>query len=110
MASFAEITAVAIYDNMVKVAANEAIILLVVLSKALYAPPFKGRAPTTSPYIFRKRKRTNETISKVIHAYCPAKAIAKAETYKTEELMSLPQIAVASNSFSFLNIFVFIYV
>ena len=32
----------------------------------------------------------------------PAKAMAKADTYKTEELISFPQIAVADNSFNFL--------
>ena len=102
MASFAEITAVAIYDSKVSVAANEAVDLLVVFKSALYAPPFRGKAPTTSPYIFLNRNNTKETISKVIHAYCPAKAMANAETYKTDELISLPQMAVADNSFNFL--------
>ena len=31
----------------------------------------------------------------VIHVYCPAKPIARAETYKTDELISFPQIVVA---------------
>ena len=49
MASLAEITAVAIYESSVKVAANDAVLLLVVFKRALYAPPFNGKAPTTSP-------------------------------------------------------------
>ena len=49
MASFPEITEVAMYDSNVNVAANEAVALLVVFNNALYAPPFSGKAPTTSP-------------------------------------------------------------
>ena len=48
-ASLAEITAVAIYDKTVKDAASEAVDFLVVFNNALYAPPFNGNAPTTSP-------------------------------------------------------------
>ena len=47
--------------------------------------------------IFRNKKSTNDTISNVIHAYCPANEFANAETYKTDELISLPQIAVDAN-------------
>lgn len=73
--------------------AKEAIDLLVILNNALHAPPFKGKVPTTSPYIFLKKKGTRETISNVMQAYCPAKAMAKADTYNTDEFMSFPQIA-----------------
>ena len=48
VASLAEITAVAMYERMVRHAAMEAWYLLVVLSSALYAPPLSGSAPTTS--------------------------------------------------------------
>ncbi len=111
MASFAEITAVAIYERMVSVAASEAVDLLVVFKSALYAPPFKGKAPTTSPYIFLNRKRTAPTISSDNHAYCPEYIIASADTYKQDELISFPEMAVAASSFSFfllLSIFRFI--
>ena len=95
----------AIYDRIVSVAASEAFDFVVVLSRTLYAPPFKGRAPTTSPYIRLKRNRMPATMSKDIHANCPAYKIAKADTYKTLEEISLPQMAVASSSLSFLAAF-----
>jgi len=43
-------------------------------------------------------------MSNVTQAYCPAKAIARAETYNTEELISLPQIAVADSSLIFFDL------
>ena len=49
MASLAEITAVAMYERIVRQAATDALLLLVVLSNTLYAPPLSGKAPTTSP-------------------------------------------------------------
>ena len=57
------------YDRSVKVAAKEAVDLLVVFNKALYAPPFKGKAPTTSPQIFLNKNKTADTINNVTHAY-----------------------------------------
>ena len=55
-----------------------------------------------SATIGKYKKSTDETINNVTHAYCPAKAIAKADTYNTDELISLPHIAVAANTFNFL--------
>ena len=46
-------TAVAMYERMVRQAGMEARDLLVVFSRALYAPPFKCKAPTTSAYMDR---------------------------------------------------------
>jgi hypothetical protein len=37
-------TAVAMYESIVRQAASEALALLVVLRSTLYAPPFSGRA------------------------------------------------------------------
>ena len=99
-------TAVAIYDKIVRHAATDALLLLVVFSRTLYAPPFKGNAPTTSLYIFLNKKSTSATISSAIHAYCPAYMMVSADTYKQEEVISLPQIAVAGNSLSFLIAFI----
>ena len=42
------------------------------------------------------------TINNDIQANCPARPIVIADTYKQEEVISFPQIAVANQAFSFL--------
>tara|TARA_B100000809_G_C15140796_1_gene533240 strand:- start:12058 stop:12270 length:213 start_codon:yes stop_codon:yes gene_type:complete len=39
-------------------------------------------------------------------SYCPANAMARAETYNTDELMSSPHTAVAASSDNFLCFFI----
>ncbi len=92
---------------MVRQAATAALLLLVVFSSTLYAPPFNGKAPTTSQYIFLKKKSTSATINNAIQAYCPAYIMVSAETYKQDDVISFPQMAVAGKVFNFFTVVIF---